>query len=253
MIASKFVDVADPRPSNSACKKIEYTKTREAYIELVIAGRTCSCLLDTGSGLTLFPHALVRGLPLDQCVVDLSAANDTSIPILGAVTVTARLQGRDIEIEGLVTYHVDEVILGLDWLQAKGADWSFRTGKLTVDDQVYHLMDGKRAYCRRLVLQEPVTLSARSQLHVQTMMVYPTYSSIWVDGEKAWMSESGKIAGKGVQTSRTLVPPRSKDVPLRMMNLRDVAVRVNKGATVAELQPVDVVETVTPPTKRERQ
>ena len=69
------------------------------------------------------------------------AANGTSIPILGAVTVTARFQGRDIEIEGLVTDHVDEVIHGLHWLQAKGADWDFRTGKLTVDGQVYQLMD----------------------------------------------------------------------------------------------------------------
>ena len=32
MIASKSVDGADPRPSTNACKKIEYTKTREAYI-----------------------------------------------------------------------------------------------------------------------------------------------------------------------------------------------------------------------------
>ena len=85
------------------------------------------------------------------------------------------------------------------------------------------------------------------------MVVYPTYSYTWVDGEKAWMSEAEEIAGKGVQTSRTLVPPRSKDVPLRMMNHRDVAVRLNKGATVAELQPVDVVKTVTSPTKEERQ
>ena len=82
------------------------------------------------------------------------------------------------------------------------------------------------------------------------MVVYSSYSSTCVDGEKAWMSEAGKIAGKGVQTSTTLVPPRSKDVPLRMMNLRDMAVRLNKDATVAELQPVDVVETVTPPRKR---
>ena len=37
------------------------------------------------------------------------------------------------------------------------------------------------------------------------------------------------------------------------MNLRDVAVRLNKDATVAKLQPVDVVETVTPRTKEERQ
>ena len=111
------------------------------------------------------------------------------------------------------------------------------------------MIDGrKRAHCRRLVLQEPVTLPARSQLDVQTMVFYPTYSSTWVDGEKAWMSEVGEIAGKGVQTSRTLVPSRSKNVPLRMMNLRDVADRLIKGATVAEVQPVDVMETVTPPT-----
>ena len=242
MIASISGDEAEPRSSTNACKKLEYTKTREAYIELVIAGRTCSCQLDTGSDVTLFPHTLVHGLPLDQYVVDLSAANGNSIPILGAVTVTARLQGKDIEIEGLVTD------------QAKGSDWNFRTEKLTVDGQVCQLMNGRtRAHCRRLVLQKHVTLPTRSQLDVQTMVVYPTYSSTRVDGEKAWISEAGEVAGKGVRTSRTLVPPRSKDVPLRMMNLRDVAVRLNKRATVAELQPVDVVDTVTPPTKEERQ
>ena len=68
------------------------------------------------------------------------------------------------------------------------------------------------------------------------------------------MDERGsRDSWKGVQTSRTLVPPRPKDVPLRMMNLRDVEVRLHNGATVAELQPVDVVETVTPPAKEERQ
>ena len=115
-------------------------------------------------------------------------------------------------------------------------------------------MDGRqRAHCRRLVLLEPVTLPAGIQLDVQTMVVSSTYSSTWVDGEKAWISEAGDIAGKGVQTSRTLVPRRSKDVPLRMMNLRDMAGRLRKGATVAELQPMDAVETVSPPRKEKRQ
>ena len=45
MIASKSGYGVDCRPSANACKKIEYTKIREAYIELVIAGRMCSCLL----------------------------------------------------------------------------------------------------------------------------------------------------------------------------------------------------------------
>ena len=89
MIASKSVTGADFHLRTNACKKIEYSKTTEAHIELVIAGRTWICLMDTGSDVTLLPHALVRGLPLDQCVVDLYAVNGTSIPILGAVTVTA--------------------------------------------------------------------------------------------------------------------------------------------------------------------
>ena len=62
------------------------------------------------------------------------------------MTMTAKLQGRDIEIEGLVTDHVDEIILGLDWLKAKGADWNFRTGKLTVHGQMYQLVDGRREH-----------------------------------------------------------------------------------------------------------
>ena len=54
MLASKSGDGADTRSSTNTCKKIEYTKTRDAYIELVIAGRMCSCLLDTGSDVRCF-------------------------------------------------------------------------------------------------------------------------------------------------------------------------------------------------------
>ena len=67
------------------------------------------------------------------------------------------------------------------------------------------------------------------------------------------MSKIGEIAGKCVHTSRTLVPPRSRNVSLRVMNLRDVAVRLHKGATVAELQPMGVVEIAAPPSEDERQ
>ena len=71
-------------------------------------------------------------------------------------------------------------------MQAKGADWNFKTEKLTVDGQVYQLVDAKkREHCRRLILQEPLTIPARSQLNVSTMVVYPTYSFTWLDGEKA--------------------------------------------------------------------
>ena len=141
MIGANYVNGMGQLLSTNACKKVKYTKTREAYIALAIAVRTYSCFLETGSDVTLFSCTFVGGLPLDQCTLML-AANGTSIPIHGAVTVTAKLQGRDIEIDELVTDHVDEVIRGLNWLQAKGAELNSRTGNLTVDGQVYQLMDG---------------------------------------------------------------------------------------------------------------
>ena len=83
------------------------------------------------------------------------------------------------------------------------------------------------------------------------MVFFPTYSSTWVNSEKAWMSEAGEIDGNGVQTSRTLDPSRSTDVSLRLMILWDIAVRLHKGAMVAELQMVAVVESATSLRKEE--
>ena len=54
------------------------------------------------------------------------------------------------------------------------------------------------------------------------------------------MSEAGEL-GKGHQASRTLIPHRAKDVPLRVMNLIDREVRQCKGTAMAELQPVEIL------------
>ena len=54
MIGANCVNGMGPLLSTNACKRVECTKTREAYIELAIAGRTCNCLLVTGSDVMLF-------------------------------------------------------------------------------------------------------------------------------------------------------------------------------------------------------
>ena len=54
------------------------------------------------------------------------------------------------------------------------------------------------------------------------------------------MFEAGEL-GTGLQASRTLIPHRVKDVPLRVMNLMDTEVRLGMGTAMAELQPVEVL------------
>ena len=81
-------------------------------------------------------------------------------------------------MDGLVTDHVQEVIIGLDWLQSRGASWDFATGKLLINGEDYLLLNlQKRMFCRRLVLQESVSVPAQSEMDVPAMLIYPSYSS----------------------------------------------------------------------------
>ena len=60
------------------------------------------------------------------------------------------------------------------------------------------------------------------------------------------MSEAGE-RGKWLQASRTLIPHRANYVLLRVMNLMYTEVRLGKGTTMAELQPVEVMGQLTCP------
>ena len=89
-------------------------------------------------------------------------------------------------------------------------------------------------FCRRSVAQESVIIPTRSEMDVPTMVIYDTLSAAKFDsGNGEWMSEAGEL-GKGFQASRTLIPHRPKDVPLRVMNLMDTEVRIGKGRAMAE-------------------
>ena len=52
-------------------------------------------------------------------------------PIISEVTLIAKLYGR-VEMDGYVTEHVAEVIVGLDMLQSHGALWYFQAEKLDI-------------------------------------------------------------------------------------------------------------------------
>ena len=116
------------------------------------------------------------------------------------------------------------MITGLDWLQSLGAFWDFASRKLLINGEVYLLLNSqKRMFCRRLVLQESVSVPAQSEMDVPTMLIYPNYSSAKLDQEGQWMSEATDL-GTGIHTCRT------------------TAVSLPKGTQVAQLQPVEVIE-----------
>ena len=142
--------------------------SKEAYIELEIGRQHCVCLLDTESDVTLFPAPVVKGYKLRESAIELLAANGTRMPVIGTVTMRAKLGGRTITMDGLVSEHIQEVILGLNWLESQGANWNFCEGKLTIGEETHVLLSAARGvFCRRLVAQESVIIPARSEMDVQ--------------------------------------------------------------------------------------
>ena len=75
-------------------------------------------------------------------------------------------------MDELVSEHIQEVILGLDWLESHEASWNFCEGKLTIDNEMHVLLSATRGvFCRRLVAQESVIIPARSEVDVPTMVM----------------------------------------------------------------------------------
>jgi len=74
------------------------------------------CLLDTGSQTTIIPASFVNPQYLVRTTQTLTAANGTSIPKLGKVTLQMKIGKYITSVHGLVSEHVPEVMIGIDWM-----------------------------------------------------------------------------------------------------------------------------------------
>ena len=74
----------------------------------------------------------------------------------------------------------------------------------------------------------PVTIHAMSEVNVPTMVIFHNMSAANLSDNGVWKSEATDV-GQGIQTARTLIPQRAKDVPLRVMNVMDTDIHMNRG------------------------
>jgi len=91
------------------------------YLRVMINGKIHLCLLDTGCEVTLIPAKMVDVSNIRENSQPLLAANGTRIPVMGSTTLDAHVGIRRISIQGLVSRHVTDIMLGVDWLKENGA------------------------------------------------------------------------------------------------------------------------------------
>lgn len=124
-----------------------------------------------------------------------------------------------MSIPGLVSPHVGEVMLGIDFLKEHDAVWNFQVGEVVLGGFRHKLCGGdRRAWCRRVILQEETVIPAESELDLPTLTQYSDLSP-WPTCKSSWITGTREIA-PGVRISRTVVPDRSEDVPVRVVNLK---------------------------------
>ena len=135
------------------------------YLTLTFGRYRLKCLLDTGCQKSILPSRIVQGMGLGPVIDELYAANGTRIATQGTAEVPLRLGGLYLPVEAIITEHVREPMLGMDWMLANECKLDFKDLTVTLQGKVFPLE--KRAtglnLCRRVVVARRVEIPAWSQ------------------------------------------------------------------------------------------
>jgi len=213
----------------------------ESYLRVAIGNQVYDCLLDTGSEVSLFPESIVGSVRMEETNRTLKAANGTEIPILGEINLPIEICSYSTQVVGLVSKHVPEPMLGIDFPTRNKVNWDFDKGLIWIANKSYllHHRSGRYSWCRRVVLQEDVIIPARSEATVSTKMQFRKVPSGLQDGD--WSTELSCVRD-GLHVSRTVIPRNSwTDIPVRVMNVKEEPIALKSNTVMSNLQEVNVV------------
>ena len=87
------------------------------------------------------PRLVPVGTTIESCDIPIRAANNSLLDLLGSVKLHARIGTTDIELRGLVTEHVHNVLIGEGLMQTHGFIRDHRRGIITVFGNTHALFN----------------------------------------------------------------------------------------------------------------
>jgi len=213
------------------------------YLHAEVGKHTCDCLLGTGSEVTIIPASVVEDEVVKPSNHKSTAANGTEITVLGEVTLPISVGDYSGTVSGLVSEHVVEVMLGVDWMEDNAIAWEFHRSRIKTGQKYYGLKRHSNvgSWCRRVFLQTDVIIPSRSEVDLPTLVVMRRLTDKINVHDVEWGTEPGSVV-PGVHTSCTLIPgDRLVNIPVRVMNMPCEDVVMKAGTKVADLQPVTIL------------
>lgn len=206
-----------------------------------------SMLLDTGAACCLMPHALFRevnrlkpSLKLTPSRASLCGISGTPLEIRGMTTMDVEINGQYVLVQFAVAEHVDEVVLGMDFLRENAVGWNLPTGELI-------LQGGRTVFAQRAVVvntAQPVTHRVRLAKPVQV----PANSLVWASvsvTKKGHLPTWGAVSAVretvrkyGVLAGRAILDPHDPSPLVPMMNPTESTVILPTGMVVGTLEPI---------------
>ena len=209
------------------------------YARMEVNGKSVDCLIDTGSEVNLMPAEMLDANEIQPTSRKLQAANGTRIGVLGEVELLVQVANICLPTKFVVSDQIDETLIGVDWLQTNGCYISFPENIMTIQgNRVPLLKKIIRDRCNRVVLQEDITVPASSEMTIPGKIVFHNLSMAKV-GDWATCTRE---CNPGLHVAGAVLPNRSMDLPVRVLNVCQEDQVLKKGMTLSALEPVILQE-----------
>src|SRR6266516_1423972 len=213
------------------------------YIEIQIAGGKHRCLLDSGCDFSLIPYKLVPNAILDPINMDVYAANGSTIKILGSMMSHFEIEGEPVTANLLVSEHVEEFMLGYDWLSQQHIVWDFSGKKVIFRGKDVKLKPRTSAInVSRIYVRERIEIAPSTEQNVPVRIVHKN----WRTPSSDWLIKPKELSN-GLLVARAILPDNDDLAAVRVLNLTDHMVIVQEGCDMGRADMAKALPYVRPP------
>ena len=199
--------------------------SESAYLKAKVNGKEAYALLDSGSQTSLCSEKYVRPKDIRPSNQSLLAANGTRITVSGETVLTLKVDGMIFKVPTLVTPQLDGLILGLNWMNSQALVWRFGQGWLELcGRRVKVHIRPDAGLCRRVVAAQDVLVPPLSEMEVEAYAVLPNFNRT----DPCWATRATML-DTGLVLAGSLLPQRTTDLTLRVLNPTGQAIKLRKG------------------------
>ena len=167
-----------------------------------------------------------------------TAANGTTINIAGKRRFLIKLNEVQFEAEMLVSFDIEEAMIGANFMMAHDTCWQVNTGFICIDGHELRLHSRQSGgWCRRIYCQQTTIIPAHTQHDIAAQMPLRNVN----DSGNSILIETAQLR-PGVVLASSVVPGDDTSVRVRVCNTNSHAVTLKQGTPLGVADKTAVID-----------